>query len=171
MSNFTDSHNFKTHDDYYTRSNAWELIKNIIPKDKVIWEACMLGATQSKSPHYLTEMGFEVVYDTTWDIFTENRGDIIVTNIPFETNLKQMILKRLVELDKPFIIIMNSLNIFSKYFPAILDPKYIQLIIPSKKLNYDKLENDVLTDGKGCCSFYSIFIAYKMNIPQDKLFV
>ena len=116
MANLKDSPKFKIHNDYYTPKCAWEKINKLIPKDKVVWEACMLNSNLSKSPQYLTELGNEVVYDTSWDILKENHGDIIITNPPFETKIKIAILKRLVELDKPSIIIMNSMNTFANYF-------------------------------------------------------
>ena len=130
MANLKDSPIFKIHDQYYTPKSAWEKINHLIPKDKVVWEACMLNSHLSKSPQYLKELGNEVVYDTSWDILKENHGDIIITNPPFETKIKIAILKRLVELDKPFIIIMNSMNTFANYFTEILDKKYLFHISP-----------------------------------------
>jgi len=170
MANLKDSPMFKIHNDYYTPKSAWEKINHLIPKDKLIWEACMLNSNLSKSSEYLTELGNEVIYNTSWDILEENRGDIIVTNPPFETKLKQKILKRLVELDKPFIIIMNSMNTFANYFTEILDKKYIQIITPRAKINFDKMENNKLIKTKNC-SFYCVYVAYKMNLKNEELFL
>ena len=170
MANLKDSPRFKVHDQYYTPKCAWEKINKLIPKDKVVWEACMLNSNLSKSPQYLTELGNEVVYDTSWDILKENHGDIIITNPPFETKIKIAILKRLVELDKSFIIIMNSMNTFANYFTEILDKKYIQIITHRGKINFDKMENNKLTKTKNC-SFYCVYVAYKMNLKNEDLFV
>ena len=170
MANLKDSPKFKVHNDYYTPKIAWEKINHLIPKDKVIWEACMLNSHLSKSAEYLTELGNNVIHDTSWDILKENHGDLIITNPPFETKIKQSILKRLVELDKPFIIIMNSMNTFANYFTEILDKKYIQIITPKGKINFDKMENDTLTKTKNC-SFYCVYVAYKMNLKNEDLFV
>jgi len=170
MANLKDSPIFKIHDQYYTPKSAWEKINHLIPKDKVVWEACMLNSYLSKSPQYLKELGNEVLYDTSWDILKENHGDIIITNPPFETKIKIAILKRLAELDKPFIIIMNSMNTFANYFTEILDKKYIQLITPKGRINFDKMENDKLTKTKNC-SFYSVYVAYKMNLKSEDMFV
>jgi hypothetical protein len=170
MANLKDSPKFKVHNDYYTPKIAWEKINKLIPKDKVIWEACMLNSTLSKSPQYLRELGNEVVYNTEWDILKENHGDIIITNPPFETKIKIQILKRLVELDKPFIIIMNSMNTFANYFTEILDKKYIQIITHRGKINFDKLENGEMVKTKNC-SFYCVYVAYKMNLKNEELFV
>ena len=170
MANCKDSPIFKIHDQYYTPKSAWEKINHLIPKDKVVWEACMLNSHLSKSPQYLKELGNEVVYNTSWDILKENHGDIIITNPPFETKIKIAILKRLVELDKPFIIIMNSMNTFANYFTEILDKKYIQIITPKGRINFDKMENNELIKTKNC-SFYSVYVAYKMNIKSEDMFV
>ena len=130
----------------------------------------MLNSHLSKSAKYLTKLGNTVVGDTSWDILKENHGDIIVTNPPFETKLKQAILKRLVELDKPFILIMNSMNTFANYFTDILDTKHLQIITPKGKINFDKMEDGKLTKTKNC-SFYCVYVAYKMNLRPEDLFV
>jgi hypothetical protein len=170
MANLKDSPKFKIHDQYYTPKYAWEKINHLIPKDKVVWEACMLNSHLSKSPEYLKELGNKVIYDTSWDVLKEDHGDIIITNPPFETKIKIAILKRLVELDKPFIIIMNSMNTFANYFTEILDKRYIQIITHKGKINFDKMENEKLTKTKNC-SFYCVYVAYKMNLKNEELFV
>lgn len=170
MANLKDSPKFKIHNDYYTPKYAWEKINHLIPKDKVVWEACMLNSNLSRSAEYLIELGNKVVYDTSWNILKENHGDIIITNPPFETKIKIEILKRLVELDKPFIIIMNSMNTFANYFTEILDKRYIQIITHKGKINFDKMENDKLTKTNNC-SFYCVYVAYKMNLKNEDLFV
>ena len=139
MANFQDSRSFNIHDDYYTRPTTLNMILPYIPKDKIIWEAFLLNSNE-QSKKYLQQQGFKVVGDNTIDFFKNNMGDIIVSNPPFETEIKKRILKRLVELDKPFILIMNSLNIFSKYFHEIFKDKqeYLYFIFPRKKIHYDK---------------------------------
>ena len=49
MANFKDSSHFEIHDDYYTPKSAWEQINHILPKDKVVWEACLLNSHNHKS--------------------------------------------------------------------------------------------------------------------------
>ena len=178
MANLKNSPKFEIHDDYYTPKKAWENIAHLIPKDKVIFEACMKGSNLSKSPYYLKELGFEVVFDTEHNILEEfNKPfDIIISNPPFETEIKKKILKRLVEIDKPFIIIMNSMNTFTKYFREIFKGNFeeLQIITPSNKINFDKMniENGVetLTPTKNC-SFYCIYLAYKMNLKTEELWL
>lgn len=174
MANFKDSNKFKVYDDYYTPKSAWEKINISIPKDKIIWEACMLGAELSNSDNYLRELGCNVVCNKNMNCI-ENQPkewDMIITNIPFDIKKKIPILEKFIEYDKPFIIIMNNLNIFTKYFHKLFKGKEkdLQVITPSSKINFDKLENGVLTPTKKC-SFYSCYIVYKLNILSDQLWV
>tara|TARA_R110000765_G_scaffold179759_2_gene285566 strand:+ start:2247 stop:2774 length:528 start_codon:yes stop_codon:yes gene_type:complete len=174
MANLTDSPHFAIHDHYYTPAYAWKNITHIIPKDKCIWEACMLDSVLSKSPQYLEDLGCRrVVFNTDCDCLTTFIGcDMIITNIPFETKIKKKILTKFVEYDKPFIIIMNSMNTFSKYMREIFKGNFehLQVITPSGKINFDKLVNGELIPTKKC-SFYCIYLCYKMNIPNEHLWL
>jgi hypothetical protein len=175
MANFTDSPHYAKYDDYYTTEETWRLIGDIIPRDKVIWEACMLNASKSKSPEILKNItGNQVCFNTELDMLEGSMGsDIIITNIPFETNIKKKILKRLVQLDRPFIIIMNSCNMFSKYMREIFGDniKHLQIITPSTKIHYAKLLENGDFEYKKKTSFYSVFVAYKMNLTTEQLWV
>lgn len=175
MANFKDSPHFAIHDDYYTPESAWQRISVVIPKDKVIWEACMLGADKSKSPDYITSLGVQSVYcDRSMDCLTDQPDDydMIITNIPFDKEKKIPILKRFVELDKPFVTLLNSCNLYSNYFREIFKDKlqYVQVIHPKGKINYDKLVSGELIETKNC-SFYSVYLCYKMNIPNEYLYL
>ena len=161
MANLKDCAKWNIHDDFYTRKQSWEQIKEYIPQDKVIWEFCLLNSNE-QSKKYLTELGFNVVGSRTIDFFEHDLGEVLVSNIPFSTDLKQRMLRRLVELDKPFIIIMNSLNLFSKYFKEIFEGKDIFFIYPSTKIHYDKFVDNELTTTKNNTSFYSIYVCYKI---------
>lgn len=169
MANLKDSPRFAVYDQYYTPKWVWEKIIHLIPKELVIWEACMLNAVNSKSMDILKDFGYKVVGDTSWDILNCEipECDIIVTNIPFETEIKKKILSRLVTIGKPFIIIMNSCNIYSNYFHEIMNLEQTQILIPKNKLHYMK---DGDTEKRNT-SFYSVFVAYKMNLTNSQLFV
>ena len=98
MANFKDSPFYAKYDDYYTTEETWRLIGDIIPKDKTIWESCMLNASKSNSPQILKNIvGHNNVYfDPSLDMLEGSIGsDIIITNIPFETNIKKKVLERL----------------------------------------------------------------------------
>lgn len=161
MSMLNDNPKFNIHDDYYTRKQTWEQIKEYIPKDKVIWEFCLLNSNE-QSKKYLQELGFKVVGNKKIDFFKHNLGDVLISNIPFSTELKKKMLIRLVALDKPFIIIMNTMNIFSKYFKEIFKNKDIYFIYPSSKINYDKYKDGKLLPTKNNISFYSVYVCFKL---------
>mgnify|MGYP003673090597 CR=1 FL=1 len=167
MGDFTALSNYEVYDQYYTPKTEWEKINHLIPVDTVIWEACMLNATKSKSMDIWKEMGYKVVGDTAWDLLTCEVPDcdMIITNIPFETNIKKKILKRLMEIGKPFIIIMNVCNTFANYFHEIMDLENTQVITPKGKLHFQKDGNEI----KKNTSFYSCFVAYKMNLSPIQL--
>jgi len=146
-------------DDYMTPKQVWDNIKQYIPQDKVIWEA-FYG--DGKSGEYLQELGFNVIHEPI-DFFTENRGDIIVSNPPFSKKIK--ILERLKQLDKPFILLLPERVLSTKTLNKLFGNE-IQLIIPNGRINY--IKNGILT--KGVC-FSSFYYCYKMNLPRDIIFL
>ena len=168
MTNFKNSPSFDVYDDYYTPEWVWQKIRHLIPQHKVIWEACMLNAEKSTSMDIWKKWGYTVVGDRSWDILNCEipQCDIIITNPPFETELKINILKKLIDIGKPFIIIMNNINTFSNYFHEIMDLDHTQIITPKGKLHFKKNGDDE----KKQTSFYCVFVAYKMNLPNCKLY-
>ena len=165
MANFQDSSKWNIHDDYYTKKETFKMIVELIPKNKILYEFCLLNSNE-QSKKYLQELGYKVIGNRTIDFLKDNKQekdcDILVSNIPFSTELKIKILKKLVLLDKPFVIIMNTLNLFSKYFKEIFKNKEIYFIYPSKKIHYDKYENGKLLPPQNKTSFYSVFVCYKV---------
>ena len=147
-------------DEYMTPKYAWESIKNFIPKDKVIWEP-FYG--DGKSGEYLRELGFNVIHENI-DFFDNNLGDVVVSNPPFSLSTK--IVKRLIELDKPFILLL-PLSRISSCFKKL----NYQIIIPSKRIQYDKLENGVRQDSLKRCFFDTVFFCYKMNFEKDIIYL
>ena len=177
MANFKHSPHFNIHNDYYTPKSAWENIQHLVTKDKIIYEAFMLNSNE-QSKKYLQELGYNVVGDKTIDFLTNDLDkdsyDIVVSNPPFErirsfkkrkTNLKYMCIKKLLDNDKPFIILINSMNLCSKWFCELFKDKDIKIIYPKKKINYDKYESggiNKIATKKNACSFISVYIAYKV---------
>jgi len=152
---------FINHDDYMTPNYAWDNIKHLIPKDKVIWES-FYG--NGKSGQYLKDLGFDVIHEPI-DFFNNNVGDIIVTNPPF-SKLKE-IMKRLKEFDKPFIIIMPVSKLNTQYFRHHFKDK-IQIIIPKSRIHFEKLIDGKKPDNwKNSCNFDCFYYCYKMNFNND----
>ena len=152
---------FIKHDDYMTPKYAWENIKQYIPKDKVIWEAFYGDGASGK---YLEELGFNVIHKKV-DFFTHNLGDIIVSNGPFSKSKEVM--RRMLELDKPFILIMPSYKINTSYIREWRH-KNLQIIIPRKRIHFKKLVNgEVPVNWRNACNFDCFYYCYKMNLPKD----
>lgn len=154
---------FIKHDDYMTPSNAWDVIKQYIPKDKVIWEA-FYGDGESGT--HLEKLGFNVVHEEI-DFFENDRGDIVVSNPPF-SKIKE-ILERLIHLDKPFILILPSSKINTQYFRKFFcdNENRIQIIIPRKRIQFDKVVNGVKVDQKTSCNFDCFYYCWKLNLEHD----
>jgi len=146
-------------DDYMTPKHAWEDIREFIPTDKIIWEA-FYGDGQSGND--LREMGYDVVHEPI-DFFQEDRGEVIVTNPPF--SLAKQIMSRLLELDKPFILLMPSSKINYQYMRIFKNK--LQIIIPRKRIHFIKPNKDgepVQTKG---CHFDCFYYCYKIGLPND----
>jgi len=149
------------HDGYMTPKYAWENIQKYIPKDKVIWEA-FYG--DGSSGAYLRELGFNPIHEPV-DFFENDLGEIIVSNPPF-SKIKE-IMKRLLILDKPFILLLPCSRITTSYFRDWKD-KGLQIIIPIKRIHFTKyVEGVPVDDKKSSCNFDCFYYCYKMNVPTD----
>jgi hypothetical protein len=154
---------FLKHDDYMTPFSAWENITEYIPKDKIIWES-FYG--DGKSKEHLLKLGCKEVIHENIDFFEEDRGEVIISNPPF--SLAKDIMPRLAQLDKPFIMLMPSAKINTKYVRDNFKNKKLQIIIPRRRIQFVKL-----VDGKepekqeNKCNFDCFYYCYKMGLPSD----
>jgi len=125
----------------------------------------------SNSPKYLQELGFDVQWNENEDIFLEDKREdsIIVTNLPF--SLKKEIFQHLKNIDQPFILLCPSTCLHTKYFNEIFKDEKIQLIIPSKKRNFDEYVDGVKIEQPDNCSFYTLYICYKAGLDHDVNFI
>ena len=153
---------YSKHDDYMTPLSAWDNIKQFIPKDKVIWEA-FYG--DGSSGDHLKGLGFNVIHKPV-DFFENDLGDIIVSNPPFSQS--KAIMKRLSELDKPFILIMPSAKLCTSYFRDKYMDKGLQIIIPRKRIHFIKhIDGKPVEGWKNACYFDCFYYCYKMNLKND----
>lgn len=162
MATFTHT-TFLKHDDYMTPKYAWEHIKKYIPK-KIIWEA-FYG--DGKSGKYLQELGFQVIHQPV-DFFTNNLGEIIVSNPPF--SLSKEVLTRLRELGKPFIIILPSSKINTQYMRELFMDQQdkLQIIIPKKRIHFEKhINGKVPEKWKNACNFDCFYYCWKIGLERD----
>ena len=153
--------NQKENDNYETDKRAWDLIKNIIPKDKKIWAPFYCSGKQKE---YFKELGFDIIHEDE-DFFENNKGEIVIDNPPF--SLKKEILTRLKELDKPFILIIPTCLLSLKWFQSLFSNE-IQMIIPTKRLTFKHFKNP--KEGY-TPPFGSFYYCYKMNLEKDIIFI
>jgi len=161
MAGFTNE-TFIKHDDYFTPKYVWEDIKEYIPTDKVLWEA-FYG--DGESGNYLTELGFNTIHEPI-DFFENNLGEIIVSNPPF--TLIPQILKRLHELNKPFILLMPSSKINTQYFRKLFcnNAEPVQIIIPKKRIAFNKRVNGEVIKTKSC-NFDCFYYCWRVGLESD----
>tara|TARA_R110001606_G_C15372353_1_gene649668 strand:+ start:81 stop:572 length:492 start_codon:yes stop_codon:yes gene_type:complete len=151
-----------THDDYMTPKSAWENIKHIIPKDKIIWEA-FYGDGQSGN--YLKDLGFNVIHEPI-DFYNNNLGDIIISNPPFSDS--KQIMPRLKQLNKPFIMILPVSKLCCQYMRETFSPGEIQIIIPKKRIHFVKLiDGKPMIGHKSCSPFDCFYFTYKLGLERD----
>ena len=152
---------FLTENDYMTPKYAWENINNFLPKDKVIWEAFYGDGESGK---YLTELGYNTIHEPI-DFFNNDKGDIIVSNPPFD--ITREIMDRLYDLDKPFILILPSSKINTQYFRKWKD-KNLQIIIPRKRIHFGKkVEGKTPENWRNACYFDCFYYCYKIGLERD----
>jgi hypothetical protein len=155
---------FLKHDDYMTPKYAWENIQHLIPKDKDIWEA-FYG--DGKSGEYLRELGFNVIHDKD-DFFENNKGDVVVSNPPFSKSKE--ILTRLVQLNKPFILILPTSKINTQYIRNLFKNQNdkLQIIIPRKRIHFEKnIDGKIPDNWKNACNFDCFYYCWKINLDRD----
>ena len=155
------------HDDYMTKKQTWEDIKDHIPKDKVIWEAFW---GDGKSGTYLKELGFKTIHEEI-DFYTHDKGEIVISNPPFSQ--AREVLERLKKLNKPFILILPSSKINTQYFRRTFlnCEDRIQIIIPKKRIQFDRYKDGKRNDKTMNASFDCFYYCWKMNLEHDITFV
>jgi len=153
--------NDKDSDNYATDKNGWEIIKDFIPHNKKIYAPFYCDGKQKE---YFKEMGFDIIHEDE-DFFKNNKGDIIVDNVPFSKWFD--ICKRLKELDKPFIIIGFPKCFLTKKFQNLFKD-HLQIIIPNRRPTFTHLTNPK----KGYTPPFGVwYYYYKMNLPKDLIFI
>lgn len=167
MANFQ-TKTFLKYDDWMTPKSAWEAIKHIIPKDKLIWEAFYGDGTSGK---YLGELGFNTIHEDI-DFFENDLGDIVVSNPPF--SMCKEVLSKLKELNKPFILIMPCSKLTTQYFRQLFNgDNDLQIVIPKKRIQFIKIAADgkPLDNQKNACNFDCFYYCWRINLPHGMIWL
>lgn len=138
-------HNSPKGDEQYTPKEGVTIIVPFLKEKnfKTVW--CPFDTEDSWYVKLLKEQGFNVIYShisTGQDFFTYTPSepyDCIVSNPPFSK--KQRVIQRLIELDKPFAMLLPMTWLNDKNCTEAFKNKQMQLLIPYKRINFDNSSN------------------------------
>ena len=160
----------KASDEVYTPTYAvTPLIKYIkmFNPNAVIW--CPFDTPQSEYVKVFSQAGFKVIYshiDEGKNFFfyePEEHYDIIISNPPF--SIKDMIIKRLYELNKPYAMLFPIPTLQGQArFPYMKD---CQALIFDKRINYYTTPDK--TEVQKGVSFGSFYLCRNV-LPKDLIF-
>lgn len=152
-------------DHYYTPKYAWENIKHLIPKGKSIWEP--FYGESCKSHQFLTELGFNVIYEEQDFFECLPKGELVVSNPPY--SIKQKILPRMFDNGQPFILLLPQGILNTKWFQKLMRQNKLQIIIPSKRIGFIKLVDGVADYEQKYIpnSFDCIYYCWKIGLEND----
>lgn len=121
-------------DCYGTCNKTWDVILQVIPKDKVIWQPFYMDG---QCADYLREKGYNVIHENK-DFFKyePDNYDIILDNPPFSN--KDLIFDRLHQLNKPFIVFYPFRAFLQKGFRRFDETHNYKIIIPEKRFAFYK---------------------------------
>lgn len=145
---------FKT-DDYTTPPEAFELLFNYIPRDKMVW-----------SPFYCKgklNMPTDIKYiHTDKDFFTyePTKYDYIIDNPPY--SIKQKIFERCETLDKPYCLLVPLDTIERVYMNEIMKTKDVSIIIPRKRYKFN--------DNKVTMPFKAVWVCVGFGLERQLIF-
>lgn len=162
----TSLRNLQNNDEYYTPIKIWQDILHYLPRDKVYIDPFFGDGSNIEN---LKSLGLDVVGADldAFDALDNLDYDIILTNSPFSKHILTEFLYNLSALDKPFILILPITKIFSKYFrTAFRQYKDIQIIIPHSRMSF--IDS---TSSKSNPSFVCCYVAYKIQLPSDIIFL
>ncbi len=156
-------HNSPKGDEQYTPKEGVSIIIPFLKAKhfKTIW--CPFDIEKSWFVKLLKEEGFNVIYSHIWngqDFFKYTPAepyDCIVSNPPFSR--KKEVIQRLIELDRPFAMILPLVWLNDKSCSEAFKDKQMQLLIPDKRINFDNSSNTKIP-------FKSVYYCFDI-LPQD----
>lgn len=147
-------------DEIYTPIEALNsLLYFINLKNKIIFECCY---GEGDLTNHLKNKGYTVYANKNIDFFkinNNNNFDIIITNPPYSN--KRDFIAHAIQLNKPFAMLVPLTTLEGKVSNELFSKNEIQIIIPSKRINFLKHK------GKKGSWFCVIWLCYKMNLPNQ----
>jgi hypothetical protein len=158
--------NDNVNDCYGSQDELYTKIKKFIPKNKIVYEPFYLDG---KSGECLKKMGCKKVIHEDIDFFTnvdKIQYDIIISNPPFSK--RKLILDKLFEIDKPFILTLFPIVLSCKWFLKNYGNKNLQLIIPQTR---SKCYNPILNKINYTPPMGMFYFCFKCNFENDLNFI
>ncbi len=173
--------------EYYTPLEVWISIKKYLPKGKIGCEPFTMGDTRIGSLSYFKQLGIPMI-GGNGDFFKQtNYADYVLSNPPYTTlppynarvieeNLKYRIMKRLMDFNTPFMLLLPLNTTSGKYFGALFlkngkqDPN-LQIITYIGGVKYYKIDDDDKLNFKKQPALDSCFICWKMKLPQNLIYM
>ena len=144
-------------DDYTTPLSAWESLKHIIPKNKIIYSPFY---NEGKALKYMTQVFQNKIIHINEDFFTsymKHEFDIIVDNPPYSNKIS--ILKILKQINKPFCLLLPVTCLTSQYIYKLFGNE-IQYLIPKARIHFE-----INNEPTKRCTFSTIWVCWKFNLP------
>lgn len=158
----THNKNFEYSDDYTTPMYVWDMLSLYIPKETKLWDPFYNEGVSKKR---IESLGYKV-YHKKKDFFTyqPKKYDMVLSNPPY--SIKQEVLKKLKENDKPFILILPIGVLSTKYFKSLFDSKDITLFLFPKRINFER--KDIITSRSSICT---VGIGWKIKSPKQIIYL
>ena len=153
----------KNSDNYNTPPDAWELIFNIVGKNKKVWVPFYNDGSAIEA---LNSVGVRNVIHECKDFFTWKPDDYetIIDNPPF--SIKRKVMEQLLRQDKPWALLLPMSTMERCYFFKLFgqDPK-MQVVIPYNTVDYRSGSTSKH------CPFKSAWFCYGFNIDKGQQIV
>ena len=141
-------------DELYTPDEAFDLLKEYIPKDKTIFE-CAVGSGKLKDK--MIKEGYNVVF--TDNFFKEYPDyDILITNPPY--SIKDRFLEEAYKRGKPFALLMPITALEGIKRQKLYKQHGIDILFPKKRTDFN---------GKKAPWFYTAWFCWKI-LPKTLIF-
>jgi hypothetical protein len=158
--------------EYYTPKVAWTDIEHLLDKTKIYHEPFnnIHQPLSQQSRKDLANLGFFLLDtppfnpDTNENSFLDDKStyDILIGNPPFI--IKKKIMDYLYKIDKPFILIMPSQSLTFNYMKKFKE--HLQIVVPKKRFHFH-----YYLDVKSPAYFDTYYFCYKINLPQNMIFL
>lgn len=159
----------KKNDECYTPDKVWDDISYYLPHNGIVFEP-FYG--EGHTFRYLQKLYSKVLGKRDLDFFSEESDrylkqcDIVISNPPFSIKFK--ILQKLIEFNKPFILLFPLGSINTTKFVNIIKNKTkdTSIIVPNGRIKF-------IIDGSlaKSPSFETIYLLYKIETEQNLIFL